>query len=128
MKASSDPRLSWAAQVAQYPAADAPGVSYFRGELSSADRPGAYVDCLLYRLNSEIIGILNHYPQDLPPWEYAGSITVQVRDDHRRQGIGTALMYEAWSRWPFMGQQQVYTDDGLAFIKALLQKAAMKNV
>src|ERR1700722_12827312 len=58
--------LSWESQAPQYPASGPPGISYFRGEVSDT----LFVNCLLYRdENGELVGILNHYPTDMPPYQ-----------------------------------------------------------
>jgi uncharacterized protein YndB with AHSA1/START domain len=89
--------FTWESQAAQYPPSGPPGISYFRGDLSE----GLFVDCLLYRDETgELVGILNHYPTDFPPHEREGDENVWVRPDRRRQGVGSALITEAFLRWP----------------------------
>lgn len=91
-----DQMYSWESQAVQYPADGPPGISYFRGQLSDE----LHVDCLLYRdKNGELIGILNHYPSDIPPHERAGDENIWVHPGHRRQGVGSALLLEARVRW-----------------------------
>jgi uncharacterized protein YndB with AHSA1/START domain len=94
--------FSWEKQAAQYPRTGPPGISYFRSELlDESGKVLLFVNCLLYRDETgELIGILNHYPTDIPPYEREGNENVWVRPDHRRQGIGTALVTEAFLRWP----------------------------
>jgi uncharacterized protein YndB with AHSA1/START domain len=93
----SDERMySWHSQAAQYPPSGPAGIAYFRGELGG----DLFVDCLLYRDESgELIGILNRYPSNLPPHEREGDQNIWVRPDRRRQGIGSALVTEAFFRW-----------------------------
>ncbi len=92
--------FSWPAQTAQYPEVGPPGISYFRGDVSDSFGPGTYVDCLLMRDDSGVLtGILNHYPQDLPPHEKAGGINIFVCPDQRRRDIATDLLDEAIRRW-----------------------------
>jgi GNAT superfamily N-acetyltransferase len=87
---------SWESQAAQYSRKGPPGISYFRGQVTD----DYHVDCLLYRdEDGELVGILNHYPADFPPYEREADINVWVRPDRRRRGIGTALGLEAASRW-----------------------------
>jgi uncharacterized protein YndB with AHSA1/START domain/GNAT superfamily N-acetyltransferase len=89
--------LTWESQVGQYPLTGPPGISYFRGEVSDT----LFVNCLLYRDETgELVGILNHYPTDMPPYQHEGSQNVWVHPDRRRQGIGSDLITEASLRWP----------------------------
>ena len=87
---------SWESQAAQYPEIGPPGISHYREELIG----GIFVDCLLYRdEQGELVGILNHYPDAIPPYERAGDQTMWVRPANRRQGIGSALARDAFFRW-----------------------------
>jgi GNAT superfamily N-acetyltransferase len=109
--------FSWESQVAQYPRTGPPGISYFRGNLTDE----TYVDCLLYRDETgKLVGILNHYPTDFPPYERQGDRNVWVHPGRRQQGIGTALMLEALIRFGTGpdGDPKM-TDAGLQFIKGL---------
>ncbi|WP_158883960.1 GNAT family N-acetyltransferase [Amycolatopsis anabasis] len=113
--------FAWPSQAGQYPAEGSPGISYFRGDVSEQFGPGAYVDCLLYRgTDGTLIGILNHFPQDFPPHERAGAVTIQVRADRRREGIATELLQEALSRWSVDFLRQRYTVEGAAFAEAFI--------
>lgn len=116
------PVLSWESQVNQYPQFAEPGIGYFAGEVGRA-KP---VDCLLWRdVTGRVRGILNHYPIDMPPWERAGNINLWVHPDWQRQGIGTALLTEAATRWgPFDPEQQQYTEAGEAFARHLIGEEA----
>jgi GNAT superfamily N-acetyltransferase len=109
--------FSWESQVAQYPPTGPPGISYFRGNLTDE----LFVDCLLSRdENGELVGILNHYPNDIPPHEQRGGRNIWVHPDRRGQGIGTALTLEALIRFgPPPGGGPKLTDAGLAFAKRL---------
>jgi 8-oxo-dGTP pyrophosphatase MutT (NUDIX family)/GNAT superfamily N-acetyltransferase len=82
-------------QFEQYPQAGPDGIDYFRGEVGG----GKHIDCLLYREGGRLLGILNHYPFDFPPYERKGNVNVFVHPDARQQGIGTKLLSEAMSRW-----------------------------
>ena len=87
---------TWDSQAAQYPPTGPPGISYFCGGLSD----NLFVDCLLYRDETgELVGILNQYPVDIPPFQRDGDKNIWVHPGRRRQGIGTALLLEAWFRW-----------------------------
>ncbi|OXM69600.1 GNAT family N-acetyltransferase [Amycolatopsis vastitatis] len=115
--------FSWPSQAAQYPQSGPPGISYFRGDVSESFGSGAYVDCLLMRdVDGVLVGILNHYPQDLPPHERAGAVSIRVRPDRQRRGIGTHLLKEAMTRWRVQIYRQRFTPSGAAFAEALLRR------
>jgi GNAT superfamily N-acetyltransferase len=117
--------FTWESQARQYPTHGKPGLSYYRGDVSEAFCPGAHVDCLLWRDDTgALIGILNHYPMDFPPYEKAGNVLVYVRADRRRAGIGTALVHEARTRWPVDFHAQRYTDAGAKLARSLLADGA----
>jgi GNAT superfamily N-acetyltransferase len=109
--------FTWESQVTQYPETGPPGISYFRGQVTDE----VFVDCLLYRDETgELVGILNHYPTALPPYERQGGRNIWVHPDRRRQGIGTALILEAqirFGRGP--GGDPKLTNAGLSFMRAL---------
>jgi uncharacterized protein YndB with AHSA1/START domain len=87
---------TWESQAAQYSPTGPPGISYFCGKLSDE----LFVDCLLYRDETgELVGILNHYPADLSSLEREGDQNIWVHPGRRRQGIGSALITEAFLRW-----------------------------
>ena len=129
---SDEQMYSWASQAAQYPAIGPPGISYFRGNLNDE----LFVDCLLYRdEKGELVGILNHYPMEIPPLERAGAQNVWVRPDRRRQGIGSALTKEAFMRWTnvptagFSGVDDMrLTDSGARMVEGLLEKQSIGHV
>jgi len=109
---------TWESQAAQYPRSGPPGISYFRGEVSDS----YHVDCLLYRTeNGELVGILNHYPADFPPYESEGNMNIWVHPAHRRKGIGTDLFEQAFMRW----EPQLHTsisESGLKWLKGMDRK------
>jgi hypothetical protein len=116
---SSELLFSWNSQACQYPAEGPAGVSYFRGNVSEV----LWVDCLLYRNEAgQLLGILNHYPLDWPPFEKAGNINIWVCPEHLQQGIGTALLTEAFRRWPINLLQQRYTVAGLQFVRRFVER------
>ncbi|GAA1961668.1 GNAT family N-acetyltransferase [Amycolatopsis minnesotensis] len=116
--------FSWPSQAGQYPADGPCGVSYFRGDVS----PGSYVDCLLYRdKKGVVVGILNRYPKDFPPYEKAGNINIFVRPDMLRQGIATMLLREALTRWHVNFEQQQCTPSGAAFLDAFIRADLKKG-
>lgn len=112
---------SWESQVHQYldaPAPETEGVTYYPGWT-----PGGVVDCLLYWKPTStgrmrIVGILNHYPIDFPPLEIAGNVNIWVRVPNQRQGVATALLEEAASRWKINLDQQRFTAAGAALAEA----------
>jgi GNAT superfamily N-acetyltransferase len=118
-----DTWFTWESQAEQYPPTGQPGVSYFRGDMSDGFGPGAHIDCLLFRdASGVLVGILNHYPMDFPPYEQAGNVLVIVREDRQRRGIGTRLVREAMTRWPVDPYAQRYTQPGADFVRALMTR------
>ncbi|GAB3952471.1 hypothetical protein GCM10029976_090730 [Kribbella albertanoniae] len=115
--------FSWQGQAQQYPRTGDPGISYFRGDV-----PGhglGYVDCLLYRnADGELVGILNHFPADMPPYEDKGNVTLLVRPDHQRQGIGSRLWAEAVERYGVKFEGQSFTEDGAHFATTVTLRQA----
>ena len=112
---------TWESQAAQYPPTGPPGISYFRGEVSDE----LFVDCLLSRDESGgLVGIYNHYPMDFPPHQVEGDENIWVHPDHRRQGIGSALLLEARFRWgpPPDVDEPKLTEAGLEFARSLAEK------
>lgn len=115
--------LTWESQVWQYPVSGPPGVSYFAGDVSDTHPGTPPVDSLLYRTEAgRLVGILNHYPVDYPPWEKAGAINVFIRRTHQRQGIATVLVAEAARRWDIDPSRQRYTASGAALARALTER------
>lgn len=118
---SDEQMYTWDSQAAQYPPTGPPGISYFRGTLTD----DVFIDCLLYRdADEELIGILNHYAVEIPPFERKGDQNIWVRPDRRRQGIGSALLLDAFFRW---GSRQSdgnpkLTQAGVEFVKGLEEK------
>lgn len=101
------------AQADQYPTTGQPGIGYFKGEIDDAH----HVDALLYRDDKgKVVGILNHYPMDILPYERAGNVNVMVRPDQQRKGIGLKLLREADKRWKINFQQQSYSRAGKALV------------
>jgi GNAT superfamily N-acetyltransferase len=131
--------FSWESQARQYPAL-ASGLNgspnevlYMAGELSD----GRIVDCLLYYGEEGLRGILNHYDFDAPNPNYnevsalfgaeefierKGNFNVWVHPEYRRQGIATKLLDEASRRWGIDIQQQRYSEDGIKFITAYINR------
>lgn len=103
-----EPALSWESQARQYPETGPAGFSYFPGETEAGT-----VDCLLYRdISGTLLGILNYYPMDFPPWEKAGNVNMWVMPSRQRQGIGSALWKEACNRWDIALEGQRFTVAG----------------
>ncbi|MGN6242299.1 MAG: hypothetical protein ACTHQ3_01325 [Motilibacteraceae bacterium] len=104
---------TWSRQLSNYPTHGKPGITYFLGR-----RPDGFVDCLLWRDEAGALrGILNHYPNDFPPFEKAGNVNLWVCPRRQRAGIGTALLQEGDLRWRFNFDQQMYTRGGLALVR-----------
>lgn len=112
-----DAMYTWESQARQYPKKNPPGVHYFPGHT-----PSGTVDCLLYYgPNRRLWGVLNHYPQDFPPWEKAGNVNVYVDPGRRRRGVASALLDEAMRRWHLSADRQQYSDAGARFAEAYLR-------
>lgn len=126
---------SFESQRMQYPVTGEPGIGYFAGEIKDY----GIVDCLLFRgEDGLLLGVLNHYPLDSPNPHYgtvlgslfgepefierAGNVNIFIHPEHKREGIATALVDEAISRWTIDFQQQQYTDEGVEFIARYLEK------
>jgi hypothetical protein len=110
--------LPWESQITQYERSGPPGVSYFRGQVSES----LHVDCLLYRdEGGDLVGILNHYPADIRPFQLAHDMNIWVRPDRRRRGIASTLLLEAHFRWgPFPEDTEPkLTQSGVEFVGGL---------
>lgn len=128
---ADDLLLTWESQVYQYrdaePPAEIPGYSYYAGVLETGT-----VDCLLWwgRTTSGrpmIVGILNHYPVDMPPFERAGAVNVWVRRTHQRRGIGGALVRLANALYgPIDYDRQRYTAAGAALAESIERDEIMR--
>jgi uncharacterized protein YndB with AHSA1/START domain len=118
--------FAWESQAAQYPRTGPPGISYFRAELpNNSDKLSLFVHCLLYRDETgELVGILNHYPTDLPPLQREGDRNVWVRPDRRRQGIGSALLTEAMLRWTPTRDPHL-TESGVRLVEGMEEKMSV---
>jgi GNAT superfamily N-acetyltransferase len=117
--------LAWRYQEPQYANVKpkGPGITYFRPVFE----PGP-VDCLLmYNADLALVGIMNLYQQDMPPWEKAGNFTILVRPDRRRRGIATQLMDEARRRWTISFDQQDYSHDGAAFATTYVARHSLSD-
>lgn len=107
-------------QKRQYPAKGEPGLSYFRGEFPN--EPGRWVDCLLWRDNKgNLVGILNHYPMDMP-LEKKGNFNIFIDPKAKRQGIASALVAEAIKRYNVDLRQQRYSKEGAEFINEFVRR------
>ncbi|GEM_PF-5193614 len=106
--------LSWESQASQYPQQGPPGITYLRGQAS----PTYYVDCLLYRdEDGGLLGILNHYPIEIPKYQREGSVNIWVHPAHRRSGVGRALIAEAVERWEIRRHGQDLTESGAELVE-----------
>ena len=121
--------LPFSSQVVQYPKEGPLGLSYFRGEDDYLRGLGWWVDCLLYRdKNGKILGILNHYPQNMPaeypggPSEKKGNINIFINPNNKKSGIGTALLEEAIKRYDVDLNKQRYSEEGANFINNYVRK------
>lgn len=80
------------------------------------------IECLLFWTERLTLGgIFNYYPDGGPWGEKPHDTLTLVNPTLRRQGIGTALLREAMSRWPAIDlSTQSYSDDGWAFVSSLI--------
>ncbi|HET6963743.1 MAG TPA: GNAT family N-acetyltransferase [Acidimicrobiales bacterium] len=110
----------WETQAGQYPAAGPPGIS-----TSTVPLPrGTPVNCLLYRAeDGGLIGILNHYPVDVPPYERANSVNVWVHPRHRGRGVAAEMVLAALQQgWPIDLDRQRMTAEGLALARSVARR------
>lgn len=115
--------FSFERQRVQYPERGEPGITYFLARLPD----GARVEVLLHRDADGIVdGILQHYPQDLPPYQQRGSVNVLVDPKRFRQGIATALLKVGGPRFKIDLTRQEFTPDGAALANRLRLPAAGK--
>jgi len=115
---------SWASQAMQYPTKGEPG---FRHTVEH-NRPddGMPIDCLLYYAESgDLVGILNHYPVDIPPYEKAGNINLWVHPDAQRMGVGMRLVTEADRRWRIDFNRQQFTEAGAMLARRYLERRGL---
>lgn len=65
-------------------------------------------------------GALMYFPQG-SPFDRVGGVTVLVRPNQRRHGIGRALLLAALAMWPKIDlDNQEYTESGRALVDAVL--------
>lgn len=113
--------FSWASQAMQYPSLGEPGITHT--EEFSPGFPTEPIDCLLYYSPAgQLLGILNHYQQDMPPYEKAGNVNLWVHPDAQRMGIGTQLIAEADRRFGIRWEQQRFTEEGRALAERYLSR------
>jgi GNAT superfamily N-acetyltransferase len=108
----------WDSQHEQYPLKGSPNkIVYFKGEIDAK----RHVDCLLYYdKDGDLVGILNYFPQDMPPHQKKGDSLTVVAPGMQRKGIGTKLLGEALKRWPDMNLHQAEnTPAGNALVRSI---------
>lgn len=112
--------FDWETQAAQYPATGPAGAEILR--LSFAD--GVWINCVLHRGDDgRLLGILNHYPVDIPPHERKSTLNVWVHPDHRGQGIATKMVLAALEQgWSIDLQQVAVTGPGLALTQSVARR------
>jgi hypothetical protein len=121
-----DPDL-WTIMSGDTPQDGDPGIVYFPGvniETFFMDEH-ALESCealVHYDPDRSVSGIFKYFAGNSPIT--AGTFTVLVRADRRRQGIATRLLADACRRWKIDFQRQAYTPDGLAFITSFLASKA----
>ena len=118
--------LTFHHQARQYDdaAAKPGGVTYYWGPLGEGPNGATrWVDCLLrWDDAGQLVGIINHYPQDVPPYEVRGNLTLFVDPAHLREGIATELVLAAVERFGATLDGQSFTPDGLALAKSLRER------
>ena len=112
--------FSWESQAGQYPPLGPPGISTMRMRFED----GRWINCLLYRESGgSLVGILNHYPVDLPPWEQKFTINVWVHPAHRSKGIATEMVLGAMQEgWPISVEDLKVTGSGLALTRSVARR------
>jgi GNAT superfamily N-acetyltransferase len=109
--------FDWDLHAGQFPTRDTPGIHY-----EPKTTPTTTVDCLLYYdQDEELAGIFYHYNEN-NLWNRAGSCSLLVREDRRGQWIGSALLRDAWHRWPLTNEQQVWSPEGQGWLDALVSR------
>lgn len=112
--------FSWESQEHQYPNHGPEGLTVTSAHEIEPTWDGPRVDCLLIRnRHGRLIGILNHYPEDVPGLEDAGNFLVLVHPAYRRLGLGTELVRRAQELWNVRWEQQKLSDDGAALANAM---------
>jgi GNAT superfamily N-acetyltransferase len=111
---------SWESQAKQYPNVGPPGTSTLHVPLAG----GLDVNCVLHRdTDGRLVGILNHYPVDIPPWERKYTLNVWVHPDRRGQGIATRLVLAAMEQgWPISVEDIQATGPGVALTRSVARK------
>jgi GNAT superfamily N-acetyltransferase len=111
---------SWESQASQYPEVGPPGTSTFQVPLTE----GRHVNCVLHRdTDGALLGILNHYPVDIPPWERKYTLNVWVHPDRRGEGIGTRLVLAAMEQgWPISVEDIQATGPGVALTRSVARR------
>ena len=105
----------------QYPDCDfisiEDGISYYEATSQSLKLK---IDCLLFRKNGKILGILNKFNDDVPHLgEKKGNFLVIVHPQYQKKGIGTQLLKEAIKRWDVNLEQQYWTPEGRFLLKRI---------
>ena len=96
---------------------------------------GHSVEYLLFYDEGKLRGIAQYFPEDVlfadleyvrPGQEYklaekAGNLNIAVHPAHRRKGFGTRLLRKAQEQWSVNLNDQSYTQEGEALVKAMQQ-------
>lgn len=109
---------TWESQAWQYPRLGDSGI-----RLRLEHSGGGLIHCLLWRDPAGLLrGVLNHYPVAHPPYERAGNVNLWVDPAWTHQGIASALIRDANTRWTLDPHQQRYSTAGAAVVARLLQE------
>lgn len=77
---------------------------------------------LSYDERGYLQGALMYFPKG-SPYDHVGSVTVLVRPNRRRHGVGRAMLLAALAMWPRIDlDNQAYTEGGRALVDSILAK------
>lgn len=96
---------------------------------------GHSIEYLLLYDEGKLRGIAQYFPEDIPFADLAyvppglenelaekvGNLNIAVHPAHRRKGFGTRLLWKAQERWSVNLNDQSYTPEGEALVKAVQQ-------
>lgn len=116
------------------PEIGAPGIEYLhrRGPIQGREDVWVTADWLVYRDDVGLLGgILIRFPKTVRDKTGrrvvpAGELTLIVKPDHQRRGVGAALLEDAASRWAVDWAAQRYSARGLELIKSVVDRGMIE--